>query len=84
MQLPGQMHQNTPFAHCAFATPLGAATNLQHDIDQALQQVLARVGEAQAAAGSGAPGLVVFESGSLPPLDLYRPVSLACTARLVS
>lgn len=44
-------------------------------------QVLDRVGEAQAAAGSGAPGRVTFEgcssSGSepLPDLDMYRPVS---------
>jgi tRNA uridine 5-carbamoylmethylation protein Kti12 len=62
-----------------------SATNLLHDVDRALQQVLERVAEAQAAAGSGAPGLVTFPSSSssggdeacpLPPLDLYRPVSM--------
>ncbi|KAI3423881.1 hypothetical protein D9Q98_009715 [Chlorella vulgaris] len=62
-----------------------SATNLLHDVDRALQQVLERVAEAQAAAGSGAPGLVTFPSSSssggdeacpLPPLDLYRPMFL--------
>jgi hypothetical protein len=60
-----------------------AATNLQHDIDRALQQVVECVAEAQAAAGSGAPGVVTFPplagggDGSLPALDMYRPVSTA-------
>jgi hypothetical protein len=67
---------------------LRAATNLQHDIDRALQQVVDAVAEAQAAAGSGAPGVVTCPAsggaagghnglgdGVLPSLDLYRPVS---------
>lgn len=64
-----------------------SATNLQHEIDKALQQVLDSVAEAQAAAGSGAPGVVTFETSSssggsgsgaptLPPLDMYRPMFL--------
>ncbi|KAI7843561.1 hypothetical protein COHA_002803 [Chlorella ohadii] len=63
-------------------TPMLAATNLQYEIDKALQQVLDRVGEAQAAAGSGAPGRVTFEGCSssagepLPELDMYRPMFL--------
>ena len=80
-----------------------SATNLQSEIDAALQHVLQRMAEAQAAAGSGAPGIVCFgpapapgdASGggvggsiarlssnggsSLPPLDMYRPVSV-CAA----
>ena len=81
-----------------------AATNLQCEIDAALQHVLHCMAEAQAAAGSGAPGIVSFGPGpsgsassggsntrlngssssndggsSLPPLDMYRPVSV-CTA----
>ncbi len=52
-------------------------------------QVLDRVGEAQAAAGSGAPGRVTFEGCSstasepLPELDMYRPVS-SCDLALCS
>lgn len=69
-------------AHPPLALPppaFPAATNLQYEIDRALQQVLDRVGEAQAAAGSGAPGVVAFDGcggggNPLPPLDIYRPV----------
>ena len=41
-----------------------AATNLQYEIDRAAQAVLDRISEAQAAAGSAAPGTVSFP---LPP-----------------
>ncbi|KAL4432172.1 hypothetical protein ABPG77_005934 [Micractinium sp. CCAP 211/92] len=58
-----------------------AATNLQHEIDRAVQRVVEAVAAAQSVAGSGAPGVVTFEatggsSGALPPLDVYRPMFL--------
>ncbi len=65
----------------ALPLPSTAATNLQHEIDRAVQRVVEAVAAAQSVAGSGAPGVVTFEatggsSGALPPLDVYRPVSL--------
>ena len=53
-----------------------AATNLQYEIDRAAQEVVERLWEAQAAAGSGAAGRVELGDGQ-QPLELQRPVMLA-------
>lgn len=66
-----------------------AATNLQHEIDRAVQRVVEAVAAAQSVAGSGPPGVVTFDApgaggGSLPPLDVYRPVSPRCVPGCLS
>eukprot|EP00198_Chlamydomonas_reinhardtii_P002189 XP_001691525.1 predicted protein [Chlamydomonas reinhardtii] len=56
----------------ATANPTLLATNTLHEIDQAAQEILNAITEAQAAAAGGAAEVVRF-----PGLELRRPVSLA-------
>ena len=59
----------------ATTSPALSATNLLHEVDQATQDILNRVSEAQATAGSGAAGRVDCGEGGLA-LDLQRAVTL--------
>ncbi|PNW70227.1 hypothetical protein CHLRE_17g711050v5 [Chlamydomonas reinhardtii] len=68
----------------ATANPTLLATNTLHEIDQAAQEILNAITEAQAAAAGGAAEVVRFPGvgsggGGGPPqeLELRRPVSLA-------
>lgn len=60
----------------ATSNPALLSTNTLHDIDQATQDVIDAVMEAQAAAGGAAAGVVAFGAG-IAPLQLRQPVTLA-------
>ena len=59
----------------ATTSPALSATNLLHEVDKATQDILSRISEAQATAGSGAAGIVACGEGGLA-LDLQRAVML--------